>query len=52
MDYKGFGTRSPDRHRRLARMMRTGTWQKANTIWEIDEEKEKGQGQGLEIAKV
>jgi len=45
----------PDRHRRLARMMRMGTWQKANTIWEIDEEKEKGQErmtQGLEVAKV
>jgi hypothetical protein len=34
-------------------MMGMGTWQKANTIWEIDdEEKEEGHGQGLEIAKV
>jgi hypothetical protein len=46
----------PERHRKLARMMGMGVWQKSEdySIMEIDGRKEKGHGerQGLEIEKI
>ena len=46
----------PERHRKLAKLMGMGVWQKSENyaITEIDKKKEKGQEgrQGLEVAKV
>ena len=46
----------PERHRKLARMMGMGVWQKSEdyNIMEIDGRKEKGheEQQGLEIEKI
>ena len=43
----------PDRHRKLAKMMGIGTWQKSGDygIMKMDE-KYDGEGEGLEVAKV